>query len=271
MNSENVSLVDTHCHLTLNAFEKDRRQVIERAFEKGVRRIVVPGIDLQSSREAVELAEEYPALYAAVGIHPHRADTWNLSVAKELMQLSQATSVVAIGEIGLDFYRNYTARDVQLHAFHAQLDLAAERMLPVIIHNREAINEIVDDLLPWSSKLDETLEHRAGVLHAYSADLSEARRIIDAGFYLGIAGPITYQNAKKLRNLIAKVPVTRLVVETDSPYLSPDPHRGKRNEPGNVKYVADQLANVVEQDYKATARFTSKNAAGLFGWVYGTN
>ena len=271
MKTEFASLVDTHCHLTLDAFEKDRRMVIERAFEQGVHKIVVPGIDLQSSREAVELAEEYPTLHAAVGIHPHRADTWNASVAKELMQLSYATSVVAIGEIGLDFYRNFTTREVQLHAFHAQLEIAGERKLPVIIHNREAINEIVDDLLPWSSKLDETLLNRAGVLHAYSADLSDARRMIDAGFYLGIAGPITFKNGEQLRNLITEVPVTRLVVETDSPYLSPHPHRGKRNEPGNVKFIADRLATGLEHDYDETAALTSKNAAGLFGWTYGTD
>ncbi|MCH7588740.1 MAG: TatD family hydrolase [Chloroflexi bacterium] len=271
MNPELVSLVDTHCHLTLDTFEKDRRKVIERALKEGVQRIVVPGIDIQSSREAVELAGEYPGLYAAVGVHPHRADTWNTTVAEELVQLSQAKSVVAIGEIGLDFYRNFTARDVQLRAFHAQLELASQCMLPVIIHNRDAINEIVDDLLPWSATLDESLAHRAGVLHAYSADLSEALRMIDAGFYLGIAGPITYKNGAELRDLLTKVPVTRLVVETDSPYLSPDPHRGQRNEPGNVKYVADRLANGLKLDYAETARLTSENAAGLFGWAYATN
>lgn len=271
MNSTTVSLVDTHCHLTLNAFEKDRRNVIERAFGEGVRKIVVPGIDIQSSREAVELAEEYPELYAAVGVHPHRADTWNASIAIELIQLSQATSVVAIGEIGLDYYRNFTPREVQNVAFHAQLDIAAERLLPVIIHNRDAIKPIVDKLLPWSSKLDETHAKRAGVLHAYSADLPEARRVIDAGFYLGIAGPITYHSGEQLRNMIPKIPLRRLVVETDSLYLSPHPHRGKRNEPGYVKLVTDQLANVVQQEYEDTARLTSENAAGLFGWAYATN
>ena len=155
--------MDTTCQLTLDTFEKDRRKVIERALKEGVQRIVVPGIDIQSSREAVELAGEYPGLYAAVGVHPHRADTWNTTVAEELVQLSQAKSVVAIGEIGLDFYRNFTARDVQLRAFHAQLELASQCMLPVIIHNRDAINEIVDDLLPCSATLDESRAHRAGV------------------------------------------------------------------------------------------------------------
>jgi len=265
------ALVDTHCHLTSQAFDSDRRQVILRAIASGVHRIVVPGMDLDSSREAVALAQEYPSIFAAVGIHPHHASQWKSSFRKEIISLTKSPKVVAIGEIGLDYYRNLSPKPEQIEAFHSQLELAAELNLPVIIHNRDATSDIIEYLDRWSNKLVKSAGEKLGVLHAFSADSSTAFQVIDAGFLIGIAGPITYKNAESLRDVAVKIPLQSILIETDAPYLTPHPHRGKRNEPANVSLVAEHLSKIVGQDYKTTTRITSKNAAGLFGWNDGTN
>ena len=263
-------LVDTHCHLTVKDFDQDCEQVIERALESGVHKIVVPGLDLESSQEALRLAEVHPSIYAAVGIHPHNAKNWDATYKEQIQSLVKSSKVVAIGEIGLDFYRNLSPKDVQLNVFQSQLEIAAELNLPVIIHNREATSDIINILGRWSEERG-SFENGLGVLHAFSSDLATAIKMIDAGFYIGIAGPITYKNAHSLREIVKELPLSRILVETDAPYLTPYPHRGKRNEPAYVTLVAKYLSDILRQDYKSLAQITSENAVGLFGLRNGTN
>jgi TatD DNase family protein len=271
MRTPKNSLVDTHCHLSLKEFNEDREAVIQRAHEAGVRKIVVPGVDLDSSRKAVEYAENFPSLFAAVGIHPHYADGWDQSTASELAGLAKSEKVVAIGEIGLDFYRNYSPREEQFRAFQSQLELAADLELPVIVHNRESIREILDILIPWSEHLESVQGNRSGVLHAYSGTTIDAIAAIKAGFFLGIAGPISYKNAVGLQRVASELPIERILVETDSPYLAPHPVRGKRNEPAYVSFVVEHLSRIIREDIENTSRQTSLNAAVLFGWDHGTD
>jgi TatD DNase family protein len=269
MNDDLAHLVDTHCHLTLSAFDQDRRQILTRAKEAGVIRLLVPGLDGPSSRRAVELSQQYPEVYAAVGVHPHNAKTWNQSTKHELRELAQSPKVVAVGEIGLDYYRNLSPPDVQRIAFQDQLDLALELELPVVIHNRNAIDDLVSLLETWATKLPPSLISRAGVLHANSADLNTARKVIEAGFYIGIAGPITYRNAEALRQVTAQLPLDRVLLETDAPYLTPHPKRGKRNEPAYLQLIAQQSALLFEVSMNTIAAATTQNAINLFNWNHG--
>jgi TatD DNase family protein len=264
-------LVDTHCHLTLKDFDHDRKEVIDRALTIGVQKIVVPGLDLESSREAIALAQVYPSIYAAVGIHPHNASQWKSSYREEFISLTKSPKVVAIGEIGLDYYRHLSPKQQQLEAFHAQLQIATDLKLPVIIHNRDATSDIIEYLRIWSKGHSISARQKLGVLHAFSADLKTAFQVIDAGFFIGIAGPVTYKNAESLREIAMKVPLASILTETDAPYLTPHPYRGKRNEPANVALVAEHLSKILGRDYTTMTRTTSKNAASLFGWNDGTN
>jgi TatD DNase family protein len=269
MNAPALELVDTHCHLDLSAFDVDLSDVLNRAAKNGVRRILIPGIDLDSSRKAVQLAEEHPGIFAAVGVHPHRASSWNASVAQELRALAQSPAVRAIGEIGLDFYRNLSPQDVQRKVFRAQLALAAEVDLPVVVHSRQALTEVMADLLPWAEQLPQDLKTRAGVLHAYAGDLESASEAFARGFYVGIGGPLTYRKAQDRRDITAGMPTDRLLLETDAPYLTPHPYRHQRNEPAHVRLVAQELSKLFGMEEAAIAEITSKNAATLFGWNNG--
>jgi len=264
-------LVDTHCHLTMSAFDDDRDLVIERAKKAGVKKIVVPGLDISSSEEAISLSHAKSSIYAAVGIHPHNASEWSATSRNRLISLAKSNKVVAIGEIGLDFYRNLSPKDVQIKVFKYQLEIATELDLPVIIHNRDASRDVLEILIEWSKSKNPSSGSRLGVLHAFSADLETAQKVIEAGFLLGIAGPITYKNASNLREITTKIPYRRILIETDAPYLTPDPQRGKRNEPANVVFIAKQLSKTLKQDYNFITQVTSKNASGLFGWENGTD
>lgn len=271
MTEDGACLVDSHCHLTLPDFEGDLEDVLHRASEAGVTKLLVPGIDLDSSRHAVSLSGRYPQVYAAVGIHPHAASTWDENTERQLIDLLRSERVVAIGEIGLDFYRQLAPPESQRAAFRAQLRIAAERGLPVVIHNREAIDEILAIALDWATGLTGSLAGRAGVMHAFSADIESASRAVRAGFYIGIAGPITYPKAQDRRDLAAQIPMNRLLVETDSPALPPQPFRGKRNEPSRVRIVAQAVADVRGISLAEAARATSENATTLFSWEHGTD
>jgi TatD DNase family protein len=262
-------LTDTHCHLTHSRYDRDRAQVITRAQDAGVTHFLVPGLNVVSSREAVRLAESTEGVFAAVGVHPHEAKTWNQVLGNELRELARSPHVVAIGEIGLDYYRNLSPPEQQRDAFRAQLDIALEFHLPVVIHNREATDDIMELVLSWSKQLPHQLIDRAGVLHAFSADLTHAHKVIEAGFYLGVAGQITYPKSERRRKIIADIPLERLLIETDSPYLTPHPDRNKRNEPAHVKRINDQLAVVKKIESLKAAEITSYNASSLFGWNHG--
>jgi TatD DNase family protein len=262
-----LRLVDSHCHLNMPEVEADLPAMMQRAGEAGVRAIVVPGIDLASSRRAVELAESWPGVFAAVGVHPHHAGSWSAQVRSELQALASSARVVAIGETGLDFYRNLASREAQAESFRAQLDLAAELALPLIIHSRSATSEIFVELEAWMARSEHRTGRPVGVLHAFSGDPEHARRALGLGFLLGVAGPVTYPKADDLRTTLSGVPAECLVVETDAPYLAPVPHRGRRNEPAHVALVAGGLAAALALDVSAIASMTSGSAARLFGWT----
>ncbi len=253
-------LVDTHCHLDFESFTEDVEVVVERARAAGVRRILVPALDLDNIPAVVALSETFPEVYAAVGVHPNSAAAWQDDWLDELRIAAGHEKVVAIGEIGLDYYWNKTPISTQYHAFVRQLELAAVLELPVIVHNREASADVLRLLA--ASPL--TGGERPGVLHSFSADWATAEAALAMGFYLGFTGPLTYKKADSLRSIAVRVPLDRLLIETDAPFLTPHPHRGKRNEPAYVRLVAEQLAELHGLPLAEIARITTENAARLF-------
>jgi len=264
-----MSLTDTHCHLDDAKFEEDLNLVIQRALDAGVVRMLCPGTDLESSRAAVAIAENYEEVYAAVGIHPNSGLSWNGETLDELRDLSEHPKVMAIGEIGLDYYRDGAPRYVQEQILQYQLELASERELPVVIHNRESTKDLLRMLSSWYNDLverDSELVNRSGVLHSYSGNIEDAEQATTNGFYIGFTGPVTFKNAEGLREVAAIVDVERLLIETDAPYLSPHPNRGKRNEPMQVKLISDKLAEIREMPREALIQKTYENAERLFLW-----
>jgi TatD DNase family protein len=284
-----LTLVDTHAHLDFSQFDADRPAVIERAKAAGVVAILNVGTDLPSSQRAVALAEQHDCVYAAVGMHPHDARKLDGAALAELRELARHPKVVAVGEIGLDFYRDLSPRDVQRRAFQAQLAWAARLGKPVIIHDRDAHDEIMAILVDWATGLKkslpvvpvpttegrvegsgaEALGRRLGVLHTFSGDLAMAERAIDLGFYISISGPVTYQNARRLPDIVRTLPLDRLLVETDCPFLAPHPHRGQRNEPAYVRLVAERIATLRGIAFDDLAEATTVNAQRLFTFKVG--
>jgi len=222
-----MMLVDTHAHLDMSRFDGDREAAVERARQAHVGAIVNVGIDLKSSRRAVRLAAENDLVYAAVGIHPHYARTLDGAALESLREMALQPKVVAVGEIGLDFFRDLAPRDVQTRAFRAQLAWAGKLAKPVVIHDRDAHRQVLDMLQEWAAEMQSSpLAGRLGVLHTFAGDLSMAKCAIEMGFYISISGPVTYQNEERLPEVVRAVPLDRLLVETDCPYLPPHPHRG---------------------------------------------
>jgi TatD DNase family protein len=269
-------LVDTHCHLDFTAFEADRDSVIQRAREVGLSRILNPGIDLPSSYAAVKLAETFPEVYAAVGVHPTEALSWDSTTAGALKRLAGHDKTVAIGEIGLDYYWHKTPVDIQQQIFTEQLLLAAEKNLPVVIHVRDADSEqrpAMQDCLKilreWHLELKKSgnlLAEHPGVLHSFSGMTEDAVRAVGMNFYIGITGPITYPKSLVMQAVVAQGPVDRLLIETDAPFLTPVPYRGKRNEPAYVRYVAEKIAEINGYTYDTLSEITTQNAGRLFHW-----
>jgi TatD DNase family protein len=266
-----VDLVDSHCHLNLPEFGADLQPTLDRAHEAGVTRMVVPGVDLETSRQAVDLATRHPGVFAAVGVHPHESGAWSDATRMELREIASDPRVVAIGEIGLDYFRALAPPGQQVRAFQEQLELAAELDLPILIHQRQSSRELLQVLEPWSQHLVGRRRAHPGVMHAFSGDAEAAARGLAAGFLLGVAGPVTYPSARDLRSLLADVPLERLLVETDSPHLPPQPHRGTRNEPSYLPLVAQALGALRDRPLEDIAGQTSANAEALFGWDHGTD
>lgn len=253
-----MSLIDTHAHLTDPKFDSEIDEVIARANDAGVDRIIVCGYDLESSRAAVEMARRFECVYAAVGIHPHDAKSYSAGIESAIEELSRAPKVVAIGETGLDYHYDFSPRCAQVAAFEAQIELAARVGLPVVIHSREADGEALQVLTGRGGN------NIAGVFHCFSGDVEFARAVLDAGFYIGVDGPVTYRGSEKLRGVVEFCPLDRLLIETDCPYLAPVPHRGKRNEPAYVRYVAEEAARVKGISFEKLAEATTANARKLF-------
>jgi TatD DNase family protein len=248
-------LIDSHAHLDFPQFDDDREAVIARAREAGLIAILNVGTDLASSRTAAALAERYDFIYAAVGVHPHDAKTVTPAVLDEIRALARHPKVVAIGEIGLDYYRDLSPRPVQRQAFADQLALATELALPVVIHSRDAHDDVLTVLQGWSGK---------GVLHSYSAGPDRLEEVLALGFSIGISGPVTFPKANRLRAVAAAVPLDRFLLETDCPYLTPMPYRGKRNEPAYVRYVAEAVARARGMEAEVVAQAAADNARRLF-------
>lgn len=262
-------LVDTHCHLDFNRFDSDRDQVISRARESGLERMLNPGINLGSSRAVVNLSEKYAEVYAAVGVHPNDGLSWDSRTLRRLRELSNHPKIVAVGEIGLDFYRDRTPKELQIRIFIKQLELAAELTLPVIIHSRDAMAEVLEILTDWHKGLvnsHSVLADRPGVLHSFSGDEKFAEQTRMLNFFIGITGPVTFRNAKDLQDLVIRLPLQDLLIETDAPFLTPHPRRGKRNEPSNVKLVAEKIAELHQEAYNTVTEITTANATRLFKW-----
>ena len=258
------SLIDTHCHLYFQAYADDLDEVIRRAADAGVRQLIAPAIDLDSCGEALALSQAYSSVFCALGIHPNSSGDANPACIKQIRSWSHRDKVIAIGEIGLDYYWDKSPKPVQIKWFETQLELAAECDLPVIIHNREAGDDLLDILGSWAPSLSADLRNRPGVLHSFSGDQAQAERALALGFYLGFTGPLTFKNAPDLRDIARCAPPDRLLIETDAPFLSPQPHRGKRNEPAYLSYINDKLAELQGIPPQEMARQVSANAVKLF-------
>jgi len=252
-------LFDTHCHLDDPRFDEDREALIGGLPAEGIDACLTCGSDLATSRAAIALAERYPFVYAAAGIHPHEAAKAGPEVMETLGQLLQHPKVVALGEIGLDFHYDFSPRPVQREILLNQLALAREKKKPVVLHVREAQGEMLSLLGDLAGRLP------AGVLHSYSGSAESARQYLQMGFYISFSGTITFKNAENVRRAALAVPLDRLLIETDCPYLAPVPHRGKRNNPALVRHVCAQLAALFEMLPEEMARITRENARRLFG------
>jgi TatD DNase family protein len=253
-------LFDTHAHLHFPEFAADLSAVLQRARAAGVRFMVTIGTDVESSRAAVALAEHHPDVYAAVGIHPHDAAQASEAALDELERLAQASPrVVAIGETGLDYYRNLSPRETQIQVFRRQLTLARQLGKPVLIHCREAHADALEVLR------QEGIQGVGGIMHCFSGDAAVASQCLDLGLLISLAGPVTYPNARKLPEVVKLAPTDRLVVETDCPFLPPQPYRGKRNEPAYLPITAARVAELKGERVEELGPVMARNALALFG------
>jgi TatD DNase family protein len=260
--------VDTHCHLNFNSFEADLGQVLERAWKAGIERILMPGVDVETSRQVIKLSERDPRLFAAVGVHPNDALSWDESTREELCRMAKHPRVLAIGEIGLDYYRDRAPHELQKEILGEQLGLAAETGKPVLIHSRQSLPELWPILANWQTQLDgqHPLAKQCGVLHSYEGDLATALAAVKQGFFIGIGGPVTFRNAPERQILVASLPLEAMLLETDAPFLAPHPYRGRRNEPAYIPVIAEKIAGLHSQPLEVIAEVTFTNADRLLGW-----
>ena len=253
-------MIDSHCHLDFKPFRSRLDEVLSSAREVGVHTVVNIGADIESSRRSVELAAGYEMIYAAVGVHPHDASTLDDAVLAELKQLASHDKVVAIGEIGLDYYRDLSPRQVQKKAFHRQMELAVTLKMPVVIHTRDAFRDTVDIVRDYAADLP------GGVFHCFPGTVDEAYEIIEMGFVVGLGGVITYKGAG-MAQVAAEIPLEKIVLETDAPYLTPIPHRGKTNEPAYLKYTCQKLAELRSTSVGDIEKVTDRASQKLYRLV----
>ena len=260
MNNPKMSIVDTHAHLDADEFGCDRDAVIARATEAGVIRTITCGTTIESSEKAIALAEKYPQVYVAVGIHPQEIADVKRTDIRRIGELAKHPKVVALGEMGLDFHRNVVHRDEQIQGLKWQLELAGELGLPVIIHVRQAKDEMIEILSDWVKK---SHTEAPGVIHCFQENMSTAKTFVEMGFYLAFGGYISYPGSR-LAEVINSIPKNRLLVETDCPYLPPQQFRGQRNEPAYVKYTVERMAQILGKTVEDVAEQTTENAIRLF-------
>lgn len=248
---------DTHAHYDDEAFQEDRDALVSGLPARGISLVLNPGSDVSSSRQAVALADRYSFLYAAVGVHPHEAGQMEASDLERLQELSCHSKVMAIGEIGLDYFYNYSPREIQKECFRRQMALAEQNKLPAIIHDREAHADCLEIIRSFPNV--------RGVLHCYSGSFEMAKTLLDLGWFLSFNGAITFKNARRAPEVIRYMPADRLMLETDAPYLTPTPYRGKRNDSGYLPLVAQAIAQIRGIPAEEVAAFTAENGKRLFG------
>lgn len=252
-------LFDTHVHLNAEQFSEDLNEVIDRARMEGVQYMVVVGFDRPTILKAMELIEEYDFIYASIGWHPVDAIDMRDEDLEWIEELAKHPKVVAIGEMGLDYYWDKSPKDVQQEVFRKQIQLAKKVKLPIVIHNREATADIVTILK------EENAAEVGGIMHCFSGSVEVAKECVEMNFYISLGGPVTFKNAKKPKEVAQEIPLNKLLIETDCPYLAPHPYRGKRNEPSYVKLVAEQIAELKGLSYEEVSQVTTENAKILFG------
>ena len=249
--------IDSHCHIYYDAFNSDIEDVIIKAQDAGVEKLICIGVDLESSESFINLANKFENVYATIGFHPHESKLAEPDFLNILSSMSEDPKVVAIGEIGLDFHYNHSDSDIQRKVFIQQLELAKSINLPVVVHSRNADNETFEDI--------SSIQNSRGVIHCFASDLEQAERIIQLGYYISFTGLITF--VKELVEVVKKIPLNKILIETDSPYLSPIPFRGKRNEPKNVIEIAKKIAEIKEVDLEIIERETTHNTLQLFNKI----
>lgn len=250
-----MRLFDSHCHLNDEVYEDDLDEVIKRAEDEGVERIVVVGYDLDSSKKAIELSEKYDFIYASIGLHPHDSTELTSELLDAFRKLGKHEKVVAVGETGLDYFKMYSPRDAQKEAFKEQIKLANELELPLILHIRKAFPDVFEIL-------DEIKPEKGAVMHCFSGGRNEALYGISKGFYISFSGSLTF--SKKLKEFVKDLPLDKILIETDAPYLTPHPYRGRRNEPRYIKYIAMELSYLLDRDIEEVAEITYRNASKFF-------
>jgi TatD DNase family protein len=252
-------LIDSHAHLEMQDFKKDLEEVIQRAKESEVEYIFTVGTEKKDWKRALEIANSHPSIYAILGVHPHNVKEIDDQDYSMLKGLCQNEKVKAYGEIGLDFFRNLSPRDIQLKRFREQIGLAKELKLPIVIHDREAHQQTLEILK------SERAGECGGIIHCFSGDYEMAKACIDMGFYISIPGTITFKNADGFREIVKRIPLESLLVETDAPFLTPEPFRGKRNESGYVRYTAQKVAEIKKVSFEKVAEVTTENAIRVYG------
>lgn len=258
--------IDTHCHLDFPDFKNEVHTVIGRAIDAGVRRVINVGVDFETSKKSVDLARKYPEIFAAVGIHPHSANDLDIETKQKLLSITNHQKVVAVGEIGLDYYylkrasqfSNYPTREQQIFCFEQMLDLSIELRKPVIIHCREAEADTYAILKSFEKDI-------RGVVHCFSGDFDFAKKILDLGLSISFTGNITFKKNLEVKKIIESIPLRSIMIETDCPYMTPEPFRGKRNEPANVVRVAEEIARIKKISLAEVERETTKKAMNFFG------
>lgn len=258
-----MKLIDTHAHLDFPRFKRDRQKVIARAWDNGLCYIVNVGADLESSQRSIALAEEYPFIYATVGIHPHDAKELTEPLLNKLRIMAQNDQVKAIGEIGLDYHYDNSPCDIQKKAFRQQLHLAKELELSLVIHSRDADQDTFDIITEMAEEID--FAKQGAIMHCFGSGVKMARKYLDLGFYLSFGGITTFKNASKVRDVVREIPLDRILLETDCPYLAPEPKRGKRNEPTYIHFVAEKIAQIKDINIREVAETTTDNAIKVYG------
>ena len=251
-------MIDSHVHLDDEAFNEDREDIIKSLGENGIELVINNSSDLPSSERSVKLANKYENIYAAIGVHPHEASFYNDEVENRLIELSKNKKVVAIGEIGLDYYYDFSDRETQKRVFIRQLELAREVDLPIIIHDRDAHGDIMNILRNEG-------KDNWGIFHCYSGSWEMAKEAIKMGFYISFAGPVVFPKSTNLKEVARQVPLERILIETDSPYLTPPPFRGRRNDPSKTQFVAEEIASLKGLDVDEFCEIAFNNGKRVFG------